>query len=141
MEHITLLVQTQPLIALHLFAALLALVVGSVVLARRKGTVNHKALGWFWVVLMGTTALSSLFIRDYGKANLFGYTWIHLFTVTVALLMPIGIVQIRRGRVSAHRQVMRNLFIGACVIAGVFTLLPGRFLGDLLWKHGLGLIA
>ncbi len=141
MEHLTHLIETRPLIALHLAAALLALVVGAVVMARRKGTVNHKALGWFWVVLMVTTALASVFIRDFRHPNLFGYTPIHLFTVTTALMLPYGIVQIRRGQVSAHRKTMRGLFVGACVVAGLFTLLPGRFLGDLLWKHALGLIA
>ena len=28
---------------------------------------------------------------------------------------------------------MTGLYIGACVVAGLFTLLPGRFLGSLLW--------
>lgn len=141
MEHLATLIQTRPLIALHLTAALLALTVGAVVLARRKGTVDHKALGWFWVVLMTSTALSSAFIRDYRLPNLYGYTPIHLFTISTALALPYAIVQIRRGRVAAHRTTMKGVFIGGCVIAGLFTLLPGRFLGDLLWKHGLGLIA
>jgi uncharacterized membrane protein len=141
MEHFIRLIEIRPLIALHLVAALLALAVGTVVMLRRKGTVDHKALGWFWVVLMTTTAVSSVFIRDYRLPNLYGYTPIHLFTVSTALSLPYAVMQIRRGRVAAHRKAMRNLFVGACVVAGLFTLLPGRFLGNLLWKHGLGLIA
>jgi uncharacterized membrane protein len=35
---------------------------------------------------------------------------------------------------------MKGLFIGGCIVAGVFTLLPGRFLGDLLWHQALGLV-
>jgi uncharacterized membrane protein len=35
---------------------------------------------------------------------------------------------------------MRGLYIGGCVVAGLFTLLPGRFLGDMLWRHTLGLL-
>ena len=27
----------------------------------------------------------------------------------------------------------RGIYIGGCVVAGLFTLLPGRFLGSLLW--------
>ena len=141
MEHLATFIQTRPLIALHLFAALLAVPVGALVLARRKGTLDHKTLGWLWVALMATAALSSAFIRDRGMPNVQGYTPIHLLTLVVLVLLPLGIVMIRRGRVSAHRKVMRNLFIGACVIAGLFTLLPGRTLGDLVWKHGLGLLA
>jgi uncharacterized membrane protein len=141
MEHITSLIQSRPLIALHLAAALLALAVGAVVLARRKGTASHKALGWFWVVLTATTALSSVFIRDHGLPNVAGDTPIHVFTITTALSLPYGVVQIRRGRVGAHRMAMLNLFIGGGIVAGLLTLLPGRFLGNLFWKHGLGLIA
>jgi uncharacterized membrane protein len=141
MEHFIRLIETRPLIALHLSAALLALGVGAVVLARRKGTASHKALGWFWTVLMFATALSSVFIRDYRLPNLFGYTPIHLFTVSTALGLPYAIVQIRRGQVEAHRRMMRGVFIGGCVIAGLFALLPSRFLGSLVWKHVLGLLA
>jgi uncharacterized membrane protein len=36
---------------------------------------------------------------------------------------------------------MTRLYFGACVLAGIFTLLPGRFLGQLLWKHALGVTA
>ena len=42
--------------------------------------------------------------------------------------------------VAGHRQQMKSMFIGGCVLAGVFSLLPGRFLGNLLWKHTLGVI-
>ncbi len=47
----------------------------------------------------------------------------------------------RRGNVVGHRQQMRGMFIGGCVLAGVFTLLPGRYLGHLLWHQALGLAA
>jgi hypothetical protein len=30
--------------------------------------------------------------------------------------------------------------LACCVLAGAFTLLPGRCLGDLLWHHALGLL-
>jgi uncharacterized membrane protein len=43
------------------------------------------------------------------------------------------------GNIAGHRQIMRSVYIGACVVAGLFTLLPGRYLGDLLWQQ-LGLI-
>ena len=33
---------------------------------------------------------------------------------------------------------MQGVYLGACVIAGFFTLVPGRYLGDLIWVHGLG---
>lgn len=140
MEHFIRLLDRHPIVALHLAAALLALLIGSVVMLRRKGTVNHKVLGWTWVVLMAATAISSAFIRDYRLPNIAGYTPIHFFTAYVAISLPIGVRAIRRGNVAGHRKTMQGMFFGACVIAGLFTLLPGRFLGDLLWKHTLHLI-
>jgi uncharacterized membrane protein len=122
-----------PLIFFHLVTAVAALLLGIVMLSRRKGTIGHRSLGWMWVALMGSTALASVFIRDYRLPNLFGYTPIHGFTLLVAVLLPLAIVYIRRGNVRGHRKTMTGLYIGACVVAGLFTLLPGRFLGSLLW--------
>ena len=85
------------------------------------------------IAAMGTTALSSVFMRDHGLPNLAGFTPIHLLTAVVAVTLPRAIWQARRGNIAAHRSAMRSLFFGSCVIAGLFTLLPGRFLGSLLW--------
>ena len=38
-------------------------------------------------------------------------------------------------RIAQHRSVMRKLYFGSCVLAGLFTLLPGRLLGNLLWQR------
>jgi uncharacterized membrane protein len=72
--------------------------------------------------------------------NIAGFTPIHGFTVMTLYALPKGIYQIRKGNIQAHRKTMRGLFIGACVVAGLFTLLPGRFLGNMLWKYGLGIV-
>ena len=79
--------------------------------------------------------------RDFQHPNIAGVTPIHAFTLLVAINLPRGILAIRRGQVQAHRQAMRGIFIGGCLVAGVFTLLPGRFLGTLLWKQLLGVMA
>lgn len=137
-ESIGLLLEHQPLVFFHLVTALAALLVGAIVLARRKGTGDHKALGWTWVLLMVSTAGASAFLRDDGILNIGGITPIHAFTVLSAVILPRGIWHIRRGNVAAHRRSMRNLYLGACALAGVFALLPARFLGQLLWQHALG---
>jgi uncharacterized membrane protein len=135
------LLERHPLVFFHLVTAFAALIVGGVLLWRRKGTAHHKVLGWVWVLLMGSTTVASGFIRDYEGLNLAGFTPIHAFTVLVAAQLPRGIWLVRRGNLEGHRKTMRGLYIGACVIAGIFTLLPGRFLGGLLWKQWLGVIA
>jgi hypothetical protein len=33
-----------------------------------------------------------------------------------------------------------SLYFGACIVAGGFTLLPGRYLGDLVLGQWLGLV-
>lgn len=133
------LLHRHPLVFFHLVTAIAALGIGAVVLLRRKGNASHRAWGWAWVVLMGCTTVASGFIRDYAMPNIAGITPIHFFTGFVALQLPRGIWFIRQGNVVQHRKTMRGLYIGACLVAGVFTLLPGRFLGRLLWG-GLGLI-
>jgi uncharacterized membrane protein len=130
-----------PLVFFHLVTALGALIVGAVLLLRRKGSPSHRAIGWVWVLLMGSTATASAFIRDYDGLNLAGFTPIHAFTVLVAVTLPRGVIYIRRGNVVGHRKTMQRLYFGACVIAGVFTLLPGRFLGGLVWRQWLGVLA
>lgn len=135
------LLDQHPLVFVHLVSALAALLIGALVMLRRKGTAAHRWLGWSWVVLMAVTTVSSAFILDHGMPNLAGFTPIHAFTVVVAVGLPQGIRKIRRGDVQGHRAHMRGLFFGACVVAGLFTLLPGRFLGRLLWGSMAGLLA
>ena len=134
------LLQSHPLVFFHLVTALAALLLGSVILLRGKGNGSHRALGWSWVALMGSTTLATAFIRDYQMPNIAGFTPIHAFTVLAAVLLPRGIWHIRHGNIQAHRKTMGGLYLGACLLAGLFTLLPGRFLGNLLWKQALGVI-
>ena len=141
MNTLSSLLHRHPLIFFHLVTAVAALALGAAILLRRKGTGSHRALGWAWVALMGSTAVASAFIRDYRMPNLAGYTPIHLFTLTVAVTLPLAIWHARRGRIDAHRKTMRGLYIGGCVTAGLFALLPGRFLGSLLWGAMTGAIA
>jgi len=127
------LMQRHPLIFFHLVTALAALLLGGLILWGRKGSWNHRTLGWMWVTLMACTTLSSAFIRDYKLPNLYGYTPIHGFTLYVAVMLPLAVRYVRRGNLVGHRKAMKGIYIGGCVIAGLFTLLPGRFLGSLLW--------
>ena len=141
MNAFVLLLERHPLVFFHLVTALGALGLGIVLMLRRKGTPSHRLLGWTWAGLMGSTTLASAFMRSDQMLNWMGITPIHALTVLVAVLLPRGIWQARRGNLVAHRTTMRGLFAGACVIAGAFTLLPGRFLGTLLWKNALGVMA
>ena len=129
--------QLTPLIAIHLSAALAATAIGPVALWARRGRLQrprlHRAFGYAWVTLMVVTAVSALFIRDFRLPNLAGYTPIHLL-VPVVLIGLLGAFRaLAQGRIAAHRKAMTGMYIGACGVAGAFTLLPGRLLGQWLW--------
>ena len=135
--------QLTPLIAIHMTAALLAVATGPVALWARKGATQrprlHRAFGYAWVTLMVVTAVSAMFIRDWTLPNLAGFTPIHLLIpVTLAGLFG-AFWFLAKGNIAGHRITMQRLYFGACIVAGGFTLLPGRYLGGLLWGQ-LGLI-
>lgn len=132
------LARQHPVVLVHLLTAVGALLVGLVVLARRKGDAPHRAWGWAWVLLMGSTALASAFIRDYQMPNLAGFSPIHLLSVATLVNLPLGVRAAMQGRIQVHRKTMRGLYIGGCLVAGAFTLMPGRYLGQLLWGQALG---
>lgn len=113
-------------IQLHTVAALAAFVIGGVQLARRKGGVAHRWTGRVWCGLMMIIAASSFFIHNIRQWQ--GFSVIHLLSLWVLIAVPLAIVQARQGRISAHRKTMIGLYVGALVIAGLFTLLPGRIM-------------
>ena len=129
--------QMTPVIAIHLSASLAALAIGPVALwARRRGAqrpVLHRAAGYGWVTLMLMSAVSAMFIRDFGLPNIAGYTPIHLLVPFTLFNLVAAFWFLARRNIAAHRRTMILLYLGACVGAGVFTLLPQRFLGQLVW--------
>ena len=131
-----------PVIAIHLAAALGALAIGPVALwARRSRNQHprlHRAFGYAWVTLMLATAISAVFIRDFELPNVAGYTPIHLLVpLTLAGLFG-AFWKLARRDIAGHRFLMQQLYFWACIVAGGFTLLPNRYLGQLVWG-GLGL--
>jgi uncharacterized membrane protein len=133
-----------PVIAIHLSAALGALLLGPLALwARRSGEQRpmlHRAAGYAWVTLMVATAVSALFIRDFRLPNLAGYTPIHLLVPLTLGGIFMAFRFLMQRNITGHRLAMQRLYWQACVGAGVFTLLPGRYLGQLVWGQWLGLV-
>ncbi|NEX60510.1 DUF2306 domain-containing protein [Noviherbaspirillum sp. 17J57-3] len=117
-----------PLILIHVAAAGGALVLGGLTLALRKGTAMHKLFGRLWVVLMLVAALVSFGIQRSGH-----FSAIHVLSVITIVSVSAAIVAAARGRISAHRRGMTAVY-ASLVVAAIFTLLPGRRLGDLLWN-------
>ncbi len=116
-------------VKVHAAAALMALVVGIVQLAGVKGTTAHRALGWVWVAMMATVAVSALGVTGADGR----YSWIHLIVPPVLVLLPLAVLAARRHSVLRHRNLMFGLFFGALVVTGLFTLLPGRLMGAIVF--------
>ena len=51
---------------------------------------------------------------------------IHLLSIFTLLMLPLAVWKAHTHQVAAHRRIMIFLFSGALVIAGLFTLMPGR---------------
>jgi uncharacterized membrane protein len=115
-----------PQIPIHAFAAMTAFVLGIVQFAAPKGTLPHRTLGWIWVALMATVAVSSFWIH---QIRLIGpWSPIHLLSIFTLTMLPLAVWRAHTHRVADHRRIMILLFTGALVVAGLFTLLPGRIM-------------
>jgi uncharacterized membrane protein len=130
-------VSLQPLLSaplpiqIHAFAAMFAFVAGLLQFALPKGTPLHRAVGWAWVLTMATVACGSFWIstiRQFGPFSL-----IHLLSVYVLVGLVLAVRAARSGRIDAHRKHMIGTFIGALVVAGTLTLLPGRIMHAVLF--------
>ena len=78
-----------PQIPIHAFAAMAAFVLGIVQFAAPKGTLPHRTLGWIWVILMATVAVSSFWIH---QIRLVGpWSPIHLLSIFVLVTLPLAV--------------------------------------------------
>lgn len=120
------LLNAAPVIQVHAFAAMTAFVLGLVQFAAPKGTLPHRTIGWIWVALMATIAVSSFWIHELRIVGLFSP--IHLISIFVLVMLPLGVLAAHRHNVATHRKRMIGLFVGGLVVAGAFTFLPGRIM-------------
>ena len=118
-------------IPLHAFAAMAAFVLGLVQFAAPKGTLPHRTVGWIWVALMAVVAISSFWIH---QIRLFGpWSPIHLLSIFTLAVLPIAVWRAHHHDVTNHRRIMIFIFIGALVIAGLFTFVPGRVMHSVVF--------
>ena len=129
--------QLTPVIAIHLAAALAATAIGPLALWARKGRTQrprlHRAAGYAWVTLMVATAVSALFITGGGGPRWGSFGLIHLLIPLTLGMLVVSFVFLARRNVVGHSKTMQYIYVGACVVAGGFTLLPDRLLGQSLW--------
>jgi uncharacterized membrane protein len=125
------LLDAAPAIPLHAFAAMTAFALGAVQFAAPKGTLPHRTIGWIWAGLMAAVAISSFWIHE---IKLLGpWSPIHLLSIFTLVVLPLGMWMAHRHRVADHRRIMIQIFTGALVVAGLFTLLPGRIMHSVVF--------
>jgi len=120
------LLDAAPAIQLHAFAAMTAFALGIVQFSAPKGTLPHRTIGWIWASLMAIVGATSFWIHE---LRLWGpWSPIHLLSIFTLVTLPLAVWAAHRHAVDRHRRAMTAIFFGALVIAGLFTLVPGRIL-------------
>ena len=120
---------------LHLGSLVPAFVIGSYLLLNRKGTPAHKFLGKIYMGLMLFTAFVTLFMEAVvGPKFLNHFGFIHLLSLLVLYTVPTSYRAIRVGNIKLHKHKMVGLYVGALLVAGAFTLSPGRLIHS--WLFG-----
>jgi len=121
-------------ITIHTAAMLAATAIGPVALWFRPPRYPrlHRAAGAVWVALMLVAAFSAFFIRSTQGLHWHGFSLLHLLIPATLGFLVLAFAHLLRGNATWHGRTMQGLYIGACMVAGAFTLLPGRRLGNLL---------
>ncbi|MCT7663498.1 DUF2306 domain-containing protein [Shinella kummerowiae] len=123
----------------HVATVLPAAVLGAVLLARRKGTPAHRLLGKIWLVLMVVTSFSTFFIHDLKTVG--NFSPIHLLSIYVIVGSIPAIRAARRGDIRAHRAQVAGMYFGGIVVAGLFTLVPHRVMGAIIFDGASGFVS
>jgi len=115
--------QSSLAIQIHMLTAIGAFFLGAYVLMRRKGTLAHKIAGRVFALLMVTTAITAIFIRNINDGS---FSWIHIFVPMTFIGLYQVISSIRRGDVKLHRKHVFSMYFAALIIPGLFAFMPGR---------------
>ena len=115
----------------HTITALVTVIMGSIQLISAKGTKQHQVLGYLWVSMMMYVSISSFFISE---IQLWGaFSPIHLLSAWTVVTLCTGIYFARTGNIKAHQLNMQLLYGLALILTGLFTLLPNRVMGQMLF--------
>ena len=105
---------------LHMYAAMTALVVGAVALARRKGDIAHRLLGLIYIFAMFATNITALTMYDFtGGPNFFHIAAVGSLVTSVGALVAIVVYAGNRAQkaLEAHIELMTWSFYGVVLAA------------------------
>ncbi|EAS47891.1 hypothetical protein GB2207_08781 [marine gamma proteobacterium HTCC2207] len=125
-------------IYIHAFFALIAVPVGLYILLTKKGTQKHKLTGRIWTLFLLIVSFTALFIQAINPGE---YSLIHLLIPWTIGSLIYSIWSIRKFQKTklqkykkAHMYSMIGVYVGALLVAGVFTLMPGRLFYEILFS-------
>ncbi|WP_299415194.1 DUF2306 domain-containing protein [uncultured Sulfitobacter sp.] len=119
-----------PIIQFHILLALAAIALTIAILMLPKGSGYHRLMGRMWVATMAGIALSSFFIHELRMIGPFSP--IHLLSLYVLWNLVSGIRSARAGDIAQHQRTMKTMAFSALLVAGAFTLLPGRVMHSIV---------
>ena len=115
----------------HAITALLAVIIGAIQLASAQGTRQHQLLGYLWVSMMMYVSISSFFISE---IQLWGaFSPIHLLSAWTVFTLCTGVYFARVVNIMAHHWNMVLLYRIGATSYGLFTLLPSRVMGQMVF--------
>lgn len=120
-------------VRIHVATVIPAALIGPWLFWSRKGTPCHRFVGKLWLGLMVISALSSFFIHSINLVA--GFSPIHLLSVYVLYASWRAIRAARLHNIREHRLNVVGIYVGGIVIAGGFTLLPGRIMHEVLFSY------
>jgi len=115
-------------VMIHVATVIPAVPLGGYLLLTRKGTKQHKMLGKLWLTLMVITAIAIIFIR--GGTD---FSWIHIFVPMTLMGAYNAIASAKARNIHAHKKHLIGMYMGALMIPGIFSFLPGRFMSALVF--------
>jgi uncharacterized membrane protein len=125
------------IIIVHSTLAIFAIVLGLIIFLSRKGTSIHRQMGRVWVTLLVIVASTAIFIQVITPGQ---YSYIHLLIPFTLGSLARSIWAIRKFKITgnvryrnAHIFSMIGVYVGALVVAGAFTLMPGRIFHQLIF--------
>lgn len=122
------------LMYIHLITVIPCVFIGAYLLLFSKGTKWHRSLGKYYMISMMVTAIVSLFMPAMVGPQFFGhFGYIHLFSLLTLWSVPTAYIAVRKGQIKKHKIKMVLLYIGALMIAGGFTFVPGRFMYEVFF--------
>ena len=131
------------IIYIHAFFALAAVPVGLYIFFKKKGTKQHRFIGRVWVSFLLIVSFTALFITSPMTDTVFNprfYSWIHLlipFTVGNLIYSIWSIRQFKKTKLGKHKKAhiysMVGVYFGALLVAGAFTLMPGRMFHEIIF--------